>query len=581
MQLPNKTTVAGLFSEDNVFAVPAYQRAYTWGSEAGAANTGPVVRFVADLREQAADKRYFMGHFLFEKNPLDENSYWVIDGQQRLTTIVIFFCVLYEELKTRQVNGEFINDRDGSQLETKRIFEKYAKDRARIKFKTVQYDNAFFEQIIINESGSAAPDIDTRSKTLILAARDYFAQVMKAENTTELMRWSRTLANALVTTLEVEDKAEATQIFAFQNDRGLKLTDLEKLKAHLMHEVFLSAEPRCCDNDVKFVEDQFADIYKQIVRIDHLEIVKLDEDQILTHFVTAFIPGGGTTLDAIKNAIGAIKIKSDRVQWLKDFCVNLKNAFIYVEQAERIARTQSALGDVLILEAPASWPLILKLFHHHSADIQNCEELFRLMEITWFKLHFTGGYRAIEGMNHLARDYSGKRDELKLTLEYCSQNGFLRYWQFNAAFRQRLQGSAWSPEGRYLLWKYENALRKAAKDNPYFIEEYLNKYGRGKNLDSTIDHIAPQNPEGVQYPDEFVARHLHCLGNLVLMPLGKNSQLSNRPPTEKVSWYEEVQLASLKEVARTITETQKWTDVEIEGRKQKIVEFALDYWRAR
>ena len=574
----NKTTVAKLFAEENAFAVPAYQRAYSWETTGRDANVGQIEQFITDLREQPSDKRYFMGHFLFETNPTDENAWWIIDGQQHLTTIVIFFRMLYGELKSRQASGEVIVDGDGVLLDVERVFQKYVKDRARIKFTTVHYDNAFFEHLLVAREGSATPTTDTRSKGLILAARNYFAALMKEESTTELMRWSRTLANALVTTLEIEDKAESIQIFAFQNDRGKGLTNLEKLKAHLMHQVFLSSEEEDSNTSVKFVEGEFANIYKQIERIDKLEIGKLTEDQILSYYATAFIVGSGSALGLITKA--AKDAAGNRVQWIKDFCINLGSAFVHVEQALAFARTGSALGDVLILEPANSWPLILKLFHYHASNIGGCEELFRLMEMTWFKFRFTvGGYRTRGGMDELAKKYVGDRGALNQSLEHFSQHGFQPYWSFNAHFRQSLQGNAWSTDGRYILWKYENELRKKDKADPYPIEQYLNVFGR-KNLDSTIDHISPQTPKGEPHSEEFCKLHLHSLGNLVLMKWGKNSQLSNHAPTEKACEYAKFPLISTQDVARTIAKEKQWSETQIDHRKQRIVEFALAYWKA-
>ena len=93
-----RTKIKNLFDESDIqFAVPAYQRAYSWEVDS---DKKQVKRFYKDLIEQIeftkiednniSRKTYFLGHFLFEKDSQNSNKYWIIDGQQRLTTVVIF-----------------------------------------------------------------------------------------------------------------------------------------------------------------------------------------------------------------------------------------------------------------------------------------------------------------------------------------------------------------------------------------------------------------------------------------------------------------------------------------------------------
>ena len=75
------------------FKIPDYQRAYAWEEK-------QINLFVSDLVEyekniHATNKKYYLGHFIFEKNDLN-NEFEVVDGQQRLTTIFLFMLVLYQ-----------------------------------------------------------------------------------------------------------------------------------------------------------------------------------------------------------------------------------------------------------------------------------------------------------------------------------------------------------------------------------------------------------------------------------------------------------------------------------------------------
>ena len=80
-----------------MFEIPKYQRAYSWERDQWK-------QFLQDLKD--AESGYYLGHYLFETH---DDVCFVIDGQQRLTTCVIFISAAldilaaYEEYR-RDVN---------------------------------------------------------------------------------------------------------------------------------------------------------------------------------------------------------------------------------------------------------------------------------------------------------------------------------------------------------------------------------------------------------------------------------------------------------------------------------------------
>jgi uncharacterized protein with ParB-like and HNH nuclease domain len=104
--MERQSTIKKLFHEEGIhFSIPPYQRAYSWEYDK---DKKQVQQFIIDIKEQNPNKKYFLGHFLFEKDEINENKYWVIDGQQRLTTVVIFFSCLIRELEERKMYQEIL-----------------------------------------------------------------------------------------------------------------------------------------------------------------------------------------------------------------------------------------------------------------------------------------------------------------------------------------------------------------------------------------------------------------------------------------------------------------------------------------
>ena len=210
MDAPNQTTtIDDLFGGKRRFAVPSYQRAYSWQVEHG----DQVGQFLRDIREQEPGRRYYLGHFLFEHDSCDE-PLLVVDGQQRLTTTVIFMSCLMAECERRGI--ERLND-----VEMVEIAETYLEHYGQ-KFLTVKEDAAYFLNRIIKRDVGATRTTERRSEACIQEAADFFAAEMARASTDELIRWYRVLSSARITTYTVEgmeSKSISAQVFAFQNDR--------------------------------------------------------------------------------------------------------------------------------------------------------------------------------------------------------------------------------------------------------------------------------------------------------------------------------------------------------------------------
>ncbi|MBA7559614.1 hypothetical protein ES708_01229 [subsurface metagenome] len=92
-----KTDIAKIFSDTKIIhGVPNYQRPYAWKDE-------QVNNLWEDLYD--SENEYFLGTFVFNNEYLNlRNTKEIVDGQQRLLTLTIFFAVLRDiflELKDK------------------------------------------------------------------------------------------------------------------------------------------------------------------------------------------------------------------------------------------------------------------------------------------------------------------------------------------------------------------------------------------------------------------------------------------------------------------------------------------------
>ena len=233
--METSTTIIKMLIGNRIF-VPDYQRAYSWDTNIKDGNfKNQVNTFLLDLEDYLQSDAYmrkenkipyYFGQFLYEH--IDNNKYAIIDGQQRLTTIIIFVAALLHHIK--EMNNELTDEEYD-------IFEYMIKKRSSYKFSTVQYDDQLFKDYIIDNTKTEHYGISTTSGKRLVEAYDYFVEKIKEMPLNKVQLLLQIVVNAACTTHIVNSEPEAIQMFIFQNDRGKKPSHLEVIKAQFMYHI--------------------------------------------------------------------------------------------------------------------------------------------------------------------------------------------------------------------------------------------------------------------------------------------------------------------------------------------------------
>jgi hypothetical protein len=565
-------TFESLFSAPNRrFEIPAYQRAYSWGKK-------EIEEFLNDLRQVA--HAYYLGHYLFEKK--DADTLYVIDGQQRLTTCVIFFSCLHHTLRQRLEMGEAIT------IDLARVADRYLEDATRkvTKLKTVKDDQNFFANEIIQRVDWLGQDLDTKSKLRIREARVLFELVFSKTATETLENWCRIVEHATVTHLVVTDKVEAAQIFAFQNDRGKRLSNLDIIKSNLMLQI-LVASPTV-EDDIEYIEREFSKIYAGCVRI------KTGEDDVLTYYwraVSGTGYGSPQVVQGVKDTVSGYSSET-RIPWIKQFVSGLAEAFRTIEKIE--AETYPPAQNLKNLNNMAlAYPCLLKAYAD-GTDRPTIERLYRFLENVTFRDLLRGGRANIESrLNQFLTDQQKRADHMiSLMVGYLREaGGWWEYW--NDREMQARLGSGYFYQNRidnYLLWRYELSLASHGYTKPLKVDY------RDLISNESIEHIAPQTPTDNNpcangygsYDDNNSPGNgirsgewLHSLGNLMLISGQHNSKVSNRAFATKLASYKtDNVLSQHKELENFVTDKScpVWDKDAIERRHNHLVKKAMEMW---
>ena len=296
-------------------AVPSYQRPYSWEKN----QWQPLID---DLKDSEGD--YYLGHFLFEHPEKDTDRLLVIDGQQRLTTLIIFFSCMRNALSR--------SEEDYAHKMCDYIDNVYLRDpySGQPHFHTMEYDDTFFVNEILNRDFDATAEdgLQYSSRKRIRDCRIFFDSVFSSESFNTLLAWKEKIERATVTQYHVHDKAKAMQVFAFQNDRGKPFSHLEGLKSYILLSIYRKGGKRQSEL-VRKVEIAFRKIYESTFSVN------LDKDDVLRHFWMAY----NRQSYCSENPIAEIKkyLKNKDLLEIRSFIKQLARAFALVSAAEKDA----------------------------------------------------------------------------------------------------------------------------------------------------------------------------------------------------------------------------------------------------
>lgn len=581
-----ETTIRKLFSDqDRRYQIPTYQRSYSW-------EKAHITEFIQDLKDAKND--YYLGHFLFE---IDESlkiksrkiqTWLIIDGQQRLTTCLIFFSALLKELRMRQNKGEVVS------LDLDDLANHYLRDSRKMiqRLETVADDNNFFTATVIDCNGNGATMPATKSQERMLEALDFFQKSFEKQAVDELERWHDLISGANCTQYCVSDKVAAARIFAFQNDRGKPLSDLEILKSYFMLQVYLNGgDHELVSEHLRFVENEISTIYRQVVR------VKLGEDDVLRYCWQACEDSPGLdsrkTVNEIKDYIsrGPTDMICARI---RKFMADLAESFRIVESIE--SSSLPAIVHLRYLDNMAiSYPFLIKA-RLNGATEEDAGRLARMLENITFRSLLRGGRAGIESRlnvyltqtadpGYVGAVVSGMVNDLHT-------NGWWQYWSDKIMLELLNTGYFYQNRvDNYVLWRYEMDLCVESGYPPSL------KVGYWELLrNESIEHIAPrtetaggsiaagygaysdaENPEVGIESGEW----MNCLGNLLLISKAHNSSIGNKPfQTKLTSYGKDNLLAQQKKVVDFVDDPNQpiWNVAAISKRKKHILETAKRLW---
>jgi hypothetical protein len=528
-----------LFPTDNsnYYTIPDYQRAFSWKEK-------NFEVLLEDLRESSySSSPYFYGNIILEIS--SDKVYKIIDGQQRLTTALLFARAAYNINGDEEIRNRFLSD----------------------NLDVISYDNDFYNQLVnLNEK----TDPETQSQKKYLLGINYFTEELRLMNQSDIATLMTTLFDSDINVLLLDSDIEAAKMFELQNNRGEPLTQMERFKSFVLYQLYLEEDSTRL---IKKVTQYFEECYRKLPYI-----LSISEDSVLTYATQSFFNRFDKV--SLKDLENYIKKASNKIDFIEKFTNSLKVSFQRLASFSRDSEIRAT--NIRRLGVPAwSYPFIIKVYglaeEERSGYLRTLETLIFRKRLTNRQNDMTTQLRGIlkkfdtyataDQFNH---DVVWEFNDSGKGVWYLSDS------QVRSALRQAYRGS--KEATRYLLEEYEVAITR--KGYEFRVESEKR----------SLEHISPQNPKkgnsngyvdfiGGNYSKEFIENELNNIGNIILVTGSDNSKFSNKDVLNKVKLYESVPLEQVRKVIQTIKSTEyQWGTQQIEERLGEITDFVLTRW---
>lgn len=596
---------------DRVFRIPDYQRGYAWERQ-------QIEEFLSDLDLLGSARRHYTGTVVLyqttgasERRDNEGGTYTqvdIVDGQQRLTTIVLLLNEIcralsgYEESQGLSV-GIRKNYIEATDIDNQPLY----------KLSLNEDTNSFWVSNILPTQPSPEGPRITSEQRLASAKRqisEYLHAVQRSKENGE--QWLRDLSAKVTHQLhfslyQVEKAAEVGVIFEVMNDRGKSLTDLEKVKNYLLYAAASldDLEDANRENFAGLVNNAWAEILRNLMSAGLTQ--PANEDQLLrAHWLMQYDPQSRkwqgsrsirTRFDLREYRNRHSELLSDLTQYVESlriacicFCDALRPtrgvAFSSFSNRPTIRRDIVLWNSRLVrVRVVATFLPLLMAVRMRWSEPEKYLEVVKLCELLAFRI-----YRVAQNnSNYREPAMSRLAYEVSQGLEFEDVLSEIRE-QYNDRYARRRFDEFMDPSEpsglyewpglKYFLYEYEQHLAAGKGAPPRVTWNEIALVG----LQDSIEHVLPQSIYNQPYwLDRFNGNvhweYLHDIGNLCLTK--HNSFYSNKPfPEKKGSLDSERRCYATSPLfqEQELALWDDWTTDAIDQRRARLFDWARRRW---
>ncbi|HOO07571.1 MAG TPA: DUF262 domain-containing protein [Ruminococcus sp.] len=561
----DQKTIKALFSDPRTdFLIPDYQRPYAW-SEVECRTLWDDIKSFAfpnmDSSQFNKNDEYFLGPIVTFTNN-DKGKQEIIDGQQRLTTLMLLLRAFYARFGSMQ---------DEESKATKRNIEKCIwktdefdkPDMSELKITSeVATDDEKDQFLSILRTGDAPKSMQSRYAINYRFFQERIEEFLHECPSYFAYMPTRILNNCILLPIEAESQDTALRIFSTLNDRGMPLSDADIFKAEF-YKYYSS----------KGIKDDFIKRWKDLeeltTKIFH-PISGTPMDELFTrymYFERAKQGNKNSTTEALRKFYeknGYALLKNDTVF---ENLIDLANFWNDVSNQNPDRFSLRILKRLFVLNyAPnGMWTYIVSVYYMKKRDAEgmlNEEEFFAFLNVI---TAFIWTYAIINpGVNALRTPVYAQMVNI-VNDEPVSFNPFDLGSVSNAFQNYAFNNGRPITKSMLAWWAFNDD-----------TQELL-------SLETTfeIEHIFAKKRH--EKEPLVTARNLEALGNKVLLEKRINIRASDYRFIDKISYYQgtsgkkQKEATKISELLDLSTKKVDFTEADIVARTDQIIEAFMKF----
>ena len=538
------------------YIIPSYQRPYSWNSD-------NALQLIDDIYTSFKEgtKEYFIGSLICIAKATD--TYEVVDGQQRLTTIGIILAALKNQISKQDIENDL-----QQKIILKDIYgQDNAQEEPRLRVRSNEYD--LYTKYILQGDKSFLPTIPTYTERLFLdnfeKLQDYFINLKDNDELCKLAGYI--LHKVLVVSVTTDSFTSSYRLFNVLNTRGLSLSQADLLKNRLFE---IAAEKGFNQQRIESYWDEI----ETLVGIENMDKF------LITHTISQKTNRN--------KAVPVFKLAEDFYKLIKDkynndaekFILELKKSAENFQKIKEI-NFNNSLSKVFrcLFFIPDEWvPPVLsflnKLNDNNTKLTKNDFDTFiyyfeKVYMHRWFTKQVKSQrevvcYAAISDINN----NKTIEDIIQTITHYKNNDGLINY----------LNSDVYIPRSnrmnliKYVLFRIEESLQ----------DESVTKNYHGT---ITIEHILPQTMTDKYWKARFsIDDHvtwINKIGNLTLLSGSKNSKAQNSGFDKKHDIYNASNSRVSFDLTKDVLNYTDWDLEALQKRNKKLIDISKNIWLVR
>lgn len=544
-----------------LYSVPPYQRSYSWTE----AEWDDLWREILALRSNS-EARHYLGALVVE--PRSDRELLVIDGQQRLATLMVLVLAVIGRLCDLAERGE---EPDANRTWAGRLRYKFvgAKHPAAVlepsRLSLTAADDGFFRDFLVQLRAPVNPRALPGSHRLLYECFLFFRQ--RLIETDGLGAGGESLADLLEDTvsrqllfllIRVEEEDEAYSILETMNARGLRLAAADLVKNRLFSKCRVASDRERLERQwIRLVCSVTAERFSEFLRCHLLT----ERREVSRAGLFRSVSEEGRTHWEVFDLLERLEARAELFAALSD---------PRHEHWAEAPEARAFVGDLALFGVDRWTPLLFAVWERFSR--QDFVRTLRLLVAISFRR------QVVSGLNPNDLESAGAEAARAVLKGAAGDPG---------AVCARLE-SVQVPDEETArdFGRLQMTTRGRQKRVARYILARLESDASGRDCDpdsdeATIEHILPERPDDSweeAFPFRRQERFLYRIGNLTLLERQAKRDVGDRPYADKVAAYERSRYTLTRQVAEMAPE--EWTPAFIEHRQEKLAARAVQIWRA-